>query len=142
MAPQVDFYVLAGATERGRQALACKLAEKAYGLGHKVYLLAASGAEAQQLDELLWTFKQHSFVPHASYPPAPDETAPVLVGSATEPDWPAEVLINLTPEVPPCYNRMPRVVELVDQNAAVLKASRSRFRFYQEHGIEPVTHKL
>lgn len=141
-APRVDFYILPDATEHGRQTLACKLAEKAYGLGHKIYIHAADPMQARQLDELLWTFKQNSFVPHALYPPAADESAPVLIGDEPEPDWSAEVLINLADTVPAGYQRVQRVIELVDQHAPVLNASRTRFRFYREHGLEPDSHKL
>ncbi|MEZ5578324.1 MAG: DNA polymerase III subunit chi [Candidatus Competibacteraceae bacterium] len=47
---------------------ACRLADKAYGLGHTVYLFTASEARAAALDDLLWTFRQDSFVPHERYP--------------------------------------------------------------------------
>lgn len=142
MPPQVDFYVLSGAASHGRVEMACRLAEKAYRLGHRVYLLAADDAQARQLDELLWTFRQQSFVPHEIYPPETGDNVPVLIGIDPQPRWPAEVLINLAPEAPACFSDMQRVVELVDQQAAVLEASRARFRFYQGQGIEPATHKL
>ncbi len=140
--PQVDFYVLSATSAHGRAGLACRLTEKAFSLGHKVYLLVSDDAQVQRLDELLWTFRQHSFVPHGRYPPTAGETAPVLIGTAAEPNWPADVLINLVPEVPACFARVQRVIELVDQDAAVLQASRARFRFYQAQGIEPITHRL
>jgi DNA polymerase III subunit chi len=139
---RIDFYVLPGAGERDRLLLACRLTEKAYGLDHRVYIHAADEHQARQLDELLWTFKQHSFVPHARYPVAADETAPVLIGVDAEPDCAAEVLINLADEVPAGYARFQRIAELVDQQPAVLEASRARFRFYREQGLEPHSHKL
>ena len=139
---RVDFYVLPNHTANGRLELVCKLTEKAYGLGHKVYIHAASPGQAQQLDDLLWTFKQNSFVPHALYPPGSEETAPVLIGAEQEPDGPAEVLINLAAEAPPFYRRCARVVEVVDQDPQVLQGSRARFKAYREQGLEPRTHKL
>ncbi len=42
--PRVDFYVLPDHKDNGRALLACRLADKAYSLGHTVYLLAASEA--------------------------------------------------------------------------------------------------
>ena len=103
---------------------------------------AAAEGQAQQLDDMLWTFKQNSFVPHARYPCAPDETAPVRIGSGAAPDWEAEVLINLALDVPDFYQRFQRVAELVDQEPTVLQASRRRFKFYREQGLQPQTHKL
>ncbi len=142
MTERVDFYVLPEAGERARQLLACRLTEKAYTLGHRVYIHVADAALAQQLDELLWTFRQHSFVPHARYPTEAGETAPVLIGTDAEPDCPADVLINLAEQVPAGHARFQRIAELVDQQPAVLEASRARFRFYREQGLEPHSHKL
>lgn len=66
---RVDFYVLAGPKPAARLRFACRLAEKAYRLDHRVHLQTGSAAEAEQLDELLWTFRQGSFVPHELAPP-------------------------------------------------------------------------
>ena len=147
MSERVDFYILPDQQSEGRLQLACRLAEKAYNLGHCVYIHAPEQGQAQQLDDLLWTFKQNSFVPHALYPSASDESAPVRIGSGAAPgkdalDWRPEVLINLALEVPDCYKKFQRVIELVDQNATVLQASRRRFKHYREAGLEPDTHKL
>lgn len=142
MTERVDFYVLPEAGERTRQLLACRLAEKAYTLDHRVYVHVADAVGVERLDELLWTFKQNSFVPHARHPAEPGETAPVRIGADAEPDWPADVLINLTDRVPAGYARFARIAELVDQQPAVLEASRARFRFYREQGLEPHSHKL
>ena len=142
MSERVDFYILPDHTAIGRLQLACRLAEKAFERGHTVYVQAAAEGQAQQLDDMLWTFKQNSLVPHARYPCAPDETAPVRIGSGAAPDWEAEVLINLALDVPDFYQRFQRVAELVDQEPTVLQASRRRFKFYREQGLQPQTHKL
>ncbi len=62
---RVDFYVLQRADERSRHTLACKLAEKAYRLDNSVYIHAKTHQDAEHLNELLWTFRDGSFVPHA-----------------------------------------------------------------------------
>ena len=61
---KVDFYLL-GAGHNSHALFACRLAEKVWRLGHRVYLLAADPPAANELDDLLWTFSQGSFVPHA-----------------------------------------------------------------------------
>ncbi|MDX1606686.1 MAG: DNA polymerase III subunit chi [Candidatus Competibacterales bacterium] len=142
MGPQVDFYVLGEDSDGDRLRLACRLAEKAYEHGHGVYLLAADEDQARQLDERLWTFRQNSFVPHARYPAPQGEGAPVLIGTEAEPEGAGEVLINLAAEVPAGYDRFRRVVELVNQEPAVLAASRERFRFYRRQSLEPTSHRL
>lgn len=139
---RVDFYILPDTATQGRLKLACKLAEKAYEQGHRVYVLAADEQQAAHLDDLLWTFKQNSFVPHARYPLPEGDAAPVWIGTEPSPEPAAEVLINLTAAIPAAFQRFERVLELVDQSESVLAASRQRFRAYREQGIEPVSHKL
>lgn len=138
---RVDFYILPDASDKGRLLLACKLAERAYREGLTAYLHAANPAEADTLDDLLWTFKDHSFVPHARAPAAADDDSPVLIGYDENP--PAmQMLINLGAVIPPFVDSFQRVAEVVDQHPPVLQASRERFRAYRERGVEPTTHKL
>ncbi len=140
--PRIDFYVLPDQKENGRALLACRLADKAYGLGHTVYVFTAFEARAAALDDLLWTFRQDSFVPHERYPLVGEEGSPVLVGTAAPATVDAQVLINLADALPEGFERYERVVELVDQHPEVLAQSRERFRQYREQGCLLETHKL
>ena len=150
--PQIDFYVLPDAQyqghDKGRLLLACRLAEKAYGLGHQVYIHTDSQPLAEQVDDLLWTFKQNSFVPHALSTALQDDSTDAAVRQVIigwQPEPPADqrdVLINLGAEVPAFFERFTRVVEVVDQQPQALAASRSRFKTYRERGQQPSTHKL
>lgn len=140
--PRIDFYVLPDQHDNGRALLACRLADKAYRLGHTVYLLAASETQAAALDDLLWTFRQDSFIPHERYPLAGAESSPVLVGAAFPAAINVQVLINLTDALPEGLEQFERVVELVDQHPDGLTKSRERFKQYRERGFNPETHKL
>ena len=140
--PRVDFYILPGRQTGSRLVLACRLAEKAYGLGHTVYIHTASPEQAQQLDELLWTFRQGSFVPHGLYPDADQDIPPVLIGWEPEPLVNATLLINLSDEAPAFLERFERVAELVDQDEKTLNLSRDKFRHYRAQGYELHSHKL
>lgn len=140
--PRIDFYVLPDQRDNGRALLACRLADKAYALGHTVYILTSSEAQAAALDDLLWTFRQDSFIPHERYPLAGEDSSPVLVGAALSAEVNAQVLINFTDGLPEGFERFERVVELVDSQPEVLAKSRERFRQYRERGLTPETHKL
>lgn len=140
--PRIDFYVLPDRQENGRALLACRLTDKAYRLGHTVYLFTASDAQAAALDDLLWTFRQDSFVPHERYPLVGEEGSPVLVGAAAPLAVDAQVLINFTEGLPEGFERFERVVELVNAHPEVLAKSRERFRQYRERGCVLETHKL
>ncbi|MBL8200731.1 MAG: DNA polymerase III subunit chi [Chromatiales bacterium] len=144
---RVTFYVLTGADSGSRLGYACRLAEKAYKLQHRIHAHAVDSSMARNLDELLWTFRQGSFVPHellaqGGTPPL----APVTIGAAdaegqAEPPA-ADLLINLATEVPAFYRRFPRVAEIIDGSPAGREAGRARHRFYRAQGLEPETHEV
>ena len=140
--PRIDFYVLPDHQDQSRALLACRLADKAYSLGHTVYIFTTSEAQAAALDDLLWTFRQDSFIPHERYPLVGAEGSPVLIGTVSPTEVAAQVLINFTLTLPDGFERFERVVELVDQQPEVLATSRERFRQYRERGCVPESHKL
>lgn len=139
---RIDFYVLPNADPTERSLLACKLAGKAYSQGLKVYIHTPSASDTQHLDDLLWTFRDNSFLPHAIHSAATDDAAPILLGHDHEPTDHTDVLINLGTDIPLFFSRFDRVTELVDQRPDYLAQSRERYQFYKERGYELNTHKL
>ena len=137
---EIDFYVLPGSAPGKREVLACRLAEKAWSLGHEVFVNTPDASAARQLDELLWSFRDISFVPHALA--GNGESAPVLIGAGAEPPASSYLLINLAAEVPAFFSRFERVAEIVSEEPAVRDAGRERFRFYRDRGYSLRTHKL
>ena len=141
--PRIDFYVLPDQKPNGRLLLACKLSEKAYLSGYRVYLHTSSAEQARTVDDLLWTFRQGSFVPHALSPASADDRSPVLIGcSASPPELANGIIVNLDLQPPPEFERFERVIEVVDQEPETLTRSRDRFRLYRERGFQPSSHKL
>ena len=139
--PRIDFYILNTTGATGRLNFVCRLAEKAYGTLSAIYAHADSKATAQQLDEMLWTFRQGSFVPHEILSDAPPR-APVRIGTVAHNPAEGELLINLTGQVPEFAKQFDRVAEIVDADPAQRAAGRSLFRQYREMGMEPVTHNI
>jgi DNA polymerase-3 subunit chi len=140
--PRVDFYILPGDAPAARDLLCCRLAEKACKKGHTVYLHTDSEAHARRLDELLWTFRAGSFLPHALAHDDPNPSPPILVGSGGAAPPARDVLINLADTVPDFFSQFERVAEIVDASAAGKEAGRSRFRFYRDHGCQPASHNM
>ncbi|MCP5421228.1 MAG: DNA polymerase III subunit chi [Gammaproteobacteria bacterium] len=141
--PRIDFYILPDQAADGRVLLACRLCEKAFQHGHRIYIQAASPEQARILDDLLWTFRQGSFVPHALCPAGDSDMSPVLIGAGADiAAQTAEVVINLDALPPPDFDRFERVMEIVDQHPDILAQSRQRYRFYRERGYPPDSHKL
>ncbi len=139
---RVDFYVLQGTDERGRRLLACRLAEKAYRLDNTVYLHTASRADAVHMDELLWTFRDGSYVPHAMVGEPESGMAPITIGYDPEQCDARDVLINLGDEIPPFARDFPRVAEVVTADERCRRMSRKRFVEYRDGGHSIQTHKL
>lgn len=140
---RIDFYVLQQETPEACLRFACRLAEKAVKHHHRVYALTADEASAHTLDELLWTFRAESFVPHAIGTPDSAEEVPVTIGyDALSAPANGEMLINLTPEVPACFEGFRRVAEIIDASEAGRHAGRNRFRFYRDNGFDPQTHRI
>jgi len=140
----IDFYILDNDKPQGRELMACRLAEKVYKLGRTVFIHTGSPGASQRLDDLLWTFREGSFVPHALAEPAPEQTstpvAPIIISHAYEPQQHSDVLINLASDVPLFFSRFERVSEIIGQQDKA--AGRERFRFYRDRGYPLKSHTI
>jgi DNA polymerase-3 subunit chi len=139
---RVDFYVLSQSGEQARRLFACKLAEKAYRLENTVHIIAASRTDAERLDELLWTFRDGSFVPHHIVTATGNPESPISIGCDSDAVEPRDLLINLCDEVPATAESFPRVAELVSSDQDSKQRSRARYSHYRDQGHELNTHKL
>ncbi|MCS4505181.1 DNA polymerase III subunit chi [wastewater metagenome] len=137
---QVDFYILGEAGAEARAHFACRLAEKAYRGAFGVTILAGDSAAAAQLDDMLWSFRQGSFVPHALAREADDTDAVVIAWGSDVPR--RDVLVNLTDAIPPDWQGFERVAEIVTADDETRRPARARFRSYRDAGVTPTNHTL
>ena len=137
---KIDFYVLPRSDDRARYEFACKLAEKAWRLENSIHIETMSRQEAERLDEMLWTFRDGSFVPHEIA--GSGDGAPIEIGYQSEAVATRDLLISLCDEVPPIAEGFPRVAELVTSDENARLAGRARFSHYRDKGHEIDTHKL
>ena len=106
-------------------------------------MLTADGEEARQLDDLLWTFRDRSFVPHELVTPGKASTARVLIGTPeSAAGTSADILINVSDLMPEDPERFARIVEAVDGEQARRQAGRQRYRAYRDRGLSPETHNV
>ena len=140
---RIDFYVLSQSGEQARQLFACRLAEKAYRLDNTVHIRASDRAAAERIDELLWTFRDGSFVPHQlTTPGANNSESPVTVSCDPADIEPRDLLINLCDDVPAGADTFPRIAELVTSDDDSKHKSRKRFATYRDQGHELGTHNV
>ena len=141
-ATHVDFYVLKSTEPSARLRFACRLTEKAYILSHRIYAHTGTEADAQGLNDLLWTFRSGSFVPHELVEPGRLPAAPVTIGYDANNTGEGDLLINLSKQTPSFYAAFRRVAEIVDRSDGCREAGRQRFRFYRGQGCEIKTHQI
>jgi len=137
---QVDFYVLDDGAPLARLQFAVRLVEKLFRNGIAVHVNHADTAQQQRLDELLWTARDISFIPHeVSAAPLPHCPVTLNVGNFDGHDG---VLINLATEVPEWFSRFERVVEIIDRQDPDVSAGRERYRFYKDRGYPLKNHTM
>ena len=139
---EVFFYILEDTTAEAPDRFACRLIEKAHGEGHRVYVHAADADAVARIDKLLWTFRQGSFVPHATVAAleADDDLTPVVIGTGEPPAGFDDVLVNLGGDVGTFFSRFARHNEIVAP--ADVAAARSLYRFYKDRGYALTTHRI
>lgn len=140
---RIDFYILAEGGESARHVFACRLAEKAYRLNNSVHIRTANVSLASRIDELLWTFRDGSFVPHEIVKGNQAAEAPVTIGSGDGgSNAVSDLLINLSPDTPVNIAAFPRIAEIVSSDEDSRLQSRQRFAAYRDQGHTLETHNI
>lgn len=168
----VDFYILGDAGDEPALRTACRLTEKAWGQGLRVYVLLRTDDQATRLDDMLWTFQQDNFIAHERWHGAGDAhamtdtldddaaqpmrksmtesttttststMARVLIGTTAQPPRRPELLINLGAPLADWFAQCPQVIEVVAGDAQSKAAGRERYRAYREQGVQLRTHEV
>jgi DNA polymerase-3 subunit chi len=138
----VDFYVLEDAPEQQALHQLCLLLEVPYADKQHIFIHTASNDEAVQLDNLLWTYRDDSFMAHDIASENNAVKAPVEISTLQPSSEHRGVLVNLTRSVPHFYQQFNRVIEIVFAEPSVQQAARERFRQYREQGCDLHTHKM
>lgn len=138
--PRVDFYLLS--SESGMERFACIVASKAHTAGNNVYIHTNSEDATKKLDDLLWTFRDVSFIPHEVYDASENNEAPVTIGFGDLfPDH-RQVLINLGGNIPEFADKFSRVIEIVENSENKKEIARERYRLYKKDNYEIHNHKI
>jgi DNA polymerase III subunit chi len=137
---RVVFYLLATQEERARRLFACRLARKAFALGHHVHIHTPDAEATRDMDSLLWTFEGTAFLPHGTDVSDPD--SPITLHEALAPAERCEVLINLAPGIPEYFGRFERVADVVGGDDAQRSSGRERYRFFMARGYPLEHHEI
>ena len=143
---KADFYLLATPAPESMYTFACRLTEKVASLGKRIFFLCRDEEQLTQLDDLLYSFRPDSFLPHTIKDQA-DGLTSIILGLEPPQQFQPEVLFNFQSEsalkLPPHSGLQEyRVVELVLNTSAEKHIARLKFKGYKEAGFEMQTHHL
>lgn len=139
---RVDFYLLSQNLPQAGWLIACRLLEKACLRGHRVFVYCENQADAELIDELLWTYKDDSFIPHNLQGEGPEPPPAVQIGYGPEPRGFNDILLNMSTTIPAFHTRFRRVMEIVLDNDKAKEMSRQHYREYRAKGYELHAHPI
>jgi len=143
----INFYVSKQEGLENRLNIAYRLVNLAISRGLKIHILTDNIETSKQIDALLWSKEQASFIPHAIVNIESDQNHPELqnqinISHDFEPLHDCDYLINLSNLRPAFFSRFLKVAEILDNNEEILTAGRKRYSFYRDRGYTLEYHKL
>ncbi|WP_278800380.1 DNA polymerase III subunit chi [Marinobacter nauticus] len=137
------FHILAQNTHAARNLHAAKLVDKAWQQGDRVCVLCDSEEQAQDLDDLLWSFTPEAFIPHSiakAATTACTDPVGILLYPPAAVDWDTVIVLSSTlPEDADQYRRLALVAH---NDPAVLNQARGHYKQLRALGIEARVHDM
>ncbi|NHZ64247.1 DNA polymerase III subunit chi [Massilia genomosp. 1] len=119
---------------------ACRLARKALASRARVVLLAEDAAQAQALDEALWTLSETDFLPHVMAGDPLAAHTPIIIAHDAAAELPHhDMLVNLSRATPAQLDRFERLFEIISTDESDAAAGRKRYVAYKQQSY-PLTH--
>lgn len=139
----VNFYLLSTSNQEDVYRVLCRLVDKAHQQQQQAYIHTNSLEEAQRIDDLLWTFRDISFIPHqigeATLSQLP---VTITIGTAEPKHATYAILFNLTPEVPHFFPQFSRIIEMVSEEKIYKTQARKKYKVYKEKNCSLTTHTI
>lgn len=146
---QADFYIHHAATPLQPLNLkfACQIIYQTYLKGHSMGILVANTQMATQLDDLLWTFKDISFIPHlhrSSGVVIQTEDYPIIISEKTEllEDLGLDILLLINSPLPESFSRFNKILQFCQNNSSERTFARENYQALQNAGWHIQSHKI
>ena len=129
---KVDFYIYELSDYQFYQRLVCNLVEEAYNQENNILLLCENEESCETFDELLWTFKDVSFIPHEKKLKNKILTQHINLTKKKHPS----ILMNLTYSFPDSFETHDRVIEMSGYDEESRQKARLNFKRYKTMNFE------
>ncbi len=139
----VNFYLLNTHDQDDVYRFLCRLVDKTYQQQQQAYIHAFSLQEAQRIDDLLWTFRDISFIPHQIEEATPGPIpVSITIGTEAPKKTSYDILFNLTHEVPHFFSKFSRIIEMVSEEKICKTHARKKYKVYKEENCSLTTHNI
>ncbi len=118
----------------------CKIVKKYYEVGNRILISSQNSVIIKNINKLLWTFEQLSFIPHSTNDEYDPLTSVLLFDtnyindSILKNDY--NVFINLDDKVKTDYHNHEVIVELVSSNEEQKKIAREKYLYYKKNKLD------
>ena len=139
---RADFYLIDKPRFREEPLLlVCELARKAFDAGIPTLVLARDHAQAEAIDDLMWSFDPDAYLPHQiAGSDDEDELTPILI-LGPDTDFPMRpMVINLRDAA--VEGDFERLLEVVPADPAARAPLRERWKQYQARGLDLNKHDM
>ena len=138
------FYILNKAEDL--KISVCKIIKEYYKKKYKIFVSSRSNDLVNELNNLLWTFEQISFIPHCTTKNY-DKNSPILLSGKDSFQKTInlkeyDVWLNLDNKMEENYTDFEIILEIVSQNEEERILSRKRYLNYQKNNFEVKHEKL
>jgi len=114
-----------------------KLLEKALERGHRAIVLAGSKQRVEDLNSVLWTYEERSWLPHGGAGDGEASEQPIFLTAEDENPNGADVLVTVDGRAPAGTEGFARIIDMFDgRDEAMGAAARQRWRGYLDQGLD------
>jgi DNA polymerase III subunit chi len=112
----------------------CDVVENEFLLGKKVVVNVSDEEEGKVLDNMLWSWKQSSFIPHSFVTSLTESTNdPVLITTDISENLSYETMILVNPSNIEKFNNYTTVIDFAEKyNPTKIETDRKRYKLYRD----------
>jgi len=137
---RVDFYLLTNKDTPER--FTCAIIEKARKQGNRIHIHTNDKQQAGSIDEMLWTYKDISFLPHTIVEKNTPNDYPISIAWAGLQLASDDVLINLSTSIPDFAGSFSRIIEIVAAQDDLKEQAREKYKSYRKQSFDLHSHDL